>query len=115
MSKISIFISLFLTLLAIDSSPVQAQNRSIRENQNQEFAYLISPRQLISLASQGQFKAQGIASHDRFRHGVKTGKITAQILIDGAIASKRLPAKIKSDRNYLQTVKSHLKSGGCSS
>ena len=94
--------------------PVQAQ--SLRtEHESSKSTYTISPRQLITLANQGRFKAQGIASRNNFRHGVKTGKITAQILIESAIASQRLPAEIRGDRYYLKTVSNHLKSGGCGS
>ena len=76
-------------------------------------SYSISPRELISLARQGQFKAQGIPSHDNFRHRVRTSKITAQELVASAIANNRLPQEVSSDRRYLDAVANHLKSGGC--
>lgn len=93
-------------------APAQAQNLSGEQHKSSS-SYAISPRQLISLAKQGQFENQGIPSHNSFRHGVKTGKITAQLLIESAIASKRLPIEVEGDRHYLQTVKNHLESGGC--
>lgn len=101
----------FISLLAIfflNALPVNAQT------QTQELdSYSVSPRQLISLARQGRFKAGGIPSHNNFRQGVKTGRITAKELIASAITHKRLPAEAIGDRSYLNAVNDHLKSGGC--
>ena len=77
--------------------------------------YSVTPRQLISLARQGRFKAQGIPSHDNFRNAVRTEKVTATELIESAIANNRLPESVRGDREYFDTVTSHLKSGGCGS
>ena len=77
--------------------------------------YSVTPRQLISLARHGRFKAQGIPSHNNFRNAVHTNKITATELIESAIANNRLPESVRGDREYFETVTSHLKSGGCGS
>jgi len=112
MLKISISIGFAIALTII--APVGAETSPTKLRSSQA-SYTISPRQLISLARQGQFKAQAIPSHNNFRHQVRMGKITAQILVEGAIASKRLPANVREDRHYLQTVSKHLQSGGCGS
>lgn len=111
MSKISHFASL-LTIAFSAIAPVNAQE--IQSTENSEL-YVLSPRQLISLARQGSFKAQGIPSHDNFRSGVRGGKITANDLVESAIANKRLPENVRSDQQYLSTLNDHLNSGGCGS
>ena len=78
-------------------------------------SYSITPRQLISLARHGRFKAQGIPSHNNFRNAVRTNKITATELIESAIANNRLSESVRGNREYFETVTSHLKSGGCGS
>ncbi len=111
-NKISVVGSLLVMALAA-TAPVNAQ--SVANNQSDNSSYGISPRQLISLARQGRFKNQGIPSHDGFRQGVRSGKITAEELLESAIASNRLVEEVKSDRNYVSTVEKHLKFGGCGS
>ena len=78
-------------------------------------SYSISPRQLISLARQGRFKKQGVASYSNFGNGVRSGKITAEVLVESAIAQSRLPQTAKRDLDYLNMVAKHLNSGGCGS
>lgn len=112
MTKITLLTSLLAISFAI-AMPVKAQ--VAEENLSTTDSYSVSPRELISLARHGRFKAQGIPSHDNFRSGVRTGKITAEELVASAISNNRLPAEVIGDRNYLETVASHLKSGGCGS
>ena len=75
----------------------------------------LTPRQLISIARQGQFKAQGIPSHSNFGNAIRSGKVDAQKLVTSAVAQNRLPETTLQDTNYLKSVDSHLKSGGCGS
>lgn len=112
MSKISVIGSLLVITLAA-TIPVNAQ--TVEKNLSDNDSYSVSPRELITLARQGRFKNQGIPSHDGFRQGVRSGKITAVELVESAIASNRLTEEVKSDRNYVNTVAKHLKSGGCGS
>ena len=112
MSKIS-FIGSLLVLSLAATAPVQAQ--SIENNQSVDDSYSISPRELVSLARHGSFVDQGIPSHNNFRQGVRSGRITAEELVESAIAKNRLAEEVKSDRNYLDTVANHLKFGGCGS
>lgn len=111
-NKISFVGSLLVMALAA-TAPVNAQ--SIENNPAENDSYSVSPRQLISLARQGRFENQGIPSHDNFRQGVRSGKITAEELVESAIATNRLGEEVKSDRNYVNTVEKHLKFGGCGS
>ncbi len=112
MSKIS-FIGSLLVLTLAATAPVQAQ--SIENDKSVNNSYSISPRELVSLARHGRFVDQGIPSHNNFRQGVRSGRITAEELVESAIAENRLAEEVKSDRNYLDTVANHLKFGGCGS
>jgi len=94
--------------MVITTAPINAQ--TVEDN-----TYNISPRKLISLARQGRFKEQGIPGYSNFGNGIRSGRITAEVLVESAIAQSRLPKTAKSDRNYLSTVANHLSSGGCSS
>lgn len=93
-------------------SPVNANEVAV--NQSSE-NYEVSPRELVSLARHGRFREQGIPSHDNFRSRVRSGKITATDLVQSAIANNRLSPEVASDRQYLNAVTNHLKSGGCGS
>ncbi len=113
MSKISFIGSLLVISLAA-TAPVDAQE-IVENNQSVDQSYSVSPRELISLARHGRFKDQGIPSHNNFRQSVRSGKITAEELVEIAIAKNRLAEEVKSDRNYVKAVANHLKSGGCGS
>ncbi|MEL6441226.1 MAG: hypothetical protein AAFQ80_18480 [Cyanobacteria bacterium J06621_8] len=112
MIKISFAVGLLSVALAV---PSQVNAQEVVATQSLESAYGVSPRQLVSMARHGRFKAQGIPSHDSFRSGVRSGNISAEDLIQSAIASRRLSAEAINDLQYLNTVASHLKSGGCGS
>ena len=101
------------SLAIIFAAIVPANAQSRKESQSAERTYDISPRELISLARHGRFKSQGIPSQNNFRNGVRTGKITAEDLVASAIANNRLPQEATGDRQYLEAVAKHLKSGGC--
>ena len=112
MSKIS-FIGSLLVLSLAATAPAQSQG--IENDKSVNNSYSISPRELVSLARHGRFVDQGIPSHNNFRQGVRSGRITAQELVESAISQNRLAEEVKSDRNYLDTVANHLKFGGCGS
>ncbi|MEM8674237.1 MAG: hypothetical protein AAGF83_10245 [Cyanobacteria bacterium P01_G01_bin.67] len=112
MFKLSL-IGSFLALAVAASFPVKAQAAPLEPVKSD--SYGVTPRELISLARHGRFTEQGIPSHNNFRSGVRTGKITAEELVASAIANKRLSAEVASDRQYLSAVENHLKSGGCGS
>ena len=111
MRNISSLASL-MTIAFSAIAPVNAQDIKSVDNSH---LYLLTPRQLVSLARQGSFRALGIPSHDNFRNGVRSGKITAADLVESAIANQRLPQDVRDDQQYLTTLENHLKSGGCGS
>ena len=96
-----------LTIVLTNLAPVQAQNTN-------DSSYNLTPRNLIGLARQGRFKAQGIPSHANFINAIRAGRVDAEILVNSAIANNRLPQEAIRDRNYLNAVTNHLNSGGCS-
>ena len=115
MSKIFLFASV-LTVLAASVTSVNAQApKKNQSNQSNAASYSVSPRELVSLGRHGRFKTQGIPSHNNFRQGVRMGRITAEELVTSAVAQNRLSADVLGDRQYLETVASHLKFGGCGS
>ena len=98
----------FFTLSFIATLPVKAQNIDSQVND-------LTPRKLIGLARQGRFSNLGIPGYSGFGSAVRSGNINAEQLISSAIAQNRLPESTLQDRNFVNAVEKHLKSGGCSS
>lgn len=96
-----------LAIVLTNLAPAQAQSVS-------ESSYNLTPRNLISLARQGRFKAQGVPSHAGFISAIRSGRVDADVLVSSAIANNRLPESARRDREYLNAVNHHLKAGGCS-
>lgn len=107
------FLSSFLAISMAATSLVNAQETATKQSNNN--SYGVSPRELISMARHGRLIDQGIPSHNNFRSGIRSGRITADELVKSAIASNRLSEEVASDRGYLEAVTDHLKSGGCGS
>ena len=68
-SGLSIVILSFITIAS-----VKAQNIESRANS-------LTPRELISLARQRRFNAQGIPGYSRFGSSVRSGKVNAEKLV----------------------------------
>ena len=64
----------------------------------------ISPFNLVSGGYQGLFKEQGIPSSGSFVTSVRANKITAEDLIESAIAKGRLPESTLEDDAYINEV-----------
>ena len=103
---------LLLTALA---TTIPAEAQSVSGDPVVSQSYKLTPRKLITMARHGRFKAQGIPSHSNFGNSIRSGRITAESLVQSAIDNKRLPENAMSDRKYLKAVENHLKSGGCGS
>lgn len=100
-----------LTILSLfDVTTIPAKAQQIESYQSN-----LTPRQLISLARQGRFKAQGIPGYSNFGSAVRSGKVDAEKLIASAVAQNKLPKTALQNESYLSAVENHLKSGGCSS
>ena len=68
----------------------------------------ITPFALITSAYQGRFKNQGIPSNAVFLTKVRSNQITAETLVEAAIANRRLESDAISDQAYLSHVDSLL-------
>ena len=97
-----------VSLNLITITPAQAQNIESQANN-------VTPRELIGLARQGRFNAQGIPGYARFGSSVRSGKVNAEKLVASAVAQNRLPESTLQDSHFISAVEEHLKSGGCSS
>ena len=95
------------------TAPLRAQN--LNDSTITDQSYDLTPRKLITLARHGRFLDQGIPSHSNFGNGIRSGRVTAERLVQSAIDQRRLPENSLSDRKYLEAVSDHLKSGGCGS
>jgi E3 ubiquitin-protein ligase DOA10 len=109
------FINLSLTAVFVIAAAATAQaqtapplqsmttaNRSVISDQ-------LSPADLVSLARRGYFKDQGIASYSAFDNAYAAGKITAETLVQGAIANNRINSTVLNNRMYLSAVANQLR------
>ena len=70
----------------------------------------VTPFALVSSAYQGRLSNQGIPSSGGFLTRVRTNKITAETLVEAAIANRRLEADALQDSSYLKSVERLLES-----
>ena len=98
-----------LTALALSSLVAPAfANEVARQSASTASITPITPFNLITSAYQGRFKNQGIPSNAIFLTKVRGNQITAETLIEAAIANRRLEADALSDKAYLSAVDSLL-------
>jgi hypothetical protein len=101
--------ALYTLLLVANVSPSWAQdivalnNDSIKTNQ-------VTPVNLVKIAYQGFLRDQGISSGGKLIADVKSDKVTAEILVQGAIDKGRLSPQTLNDEAYLNIVQSELDS-----
>lgn len=112
MFKIVVTSTLMITAL-FTTMPAKAQH--LNEINGINPSYDLTPRKLVTLARHGRFIDQGIPSHSNFGNGIRSGRITAERLVQSAIKQRRLPENSLSNRKYMKAVTDHLKSGGCGS
>lgn len=99
------------TLSAIALSSLIAPafaNEVISKNTSTASINRITPFNLITGAYQGRFKNQGIPSNAVFLTKVRGNQITAETLVEAAIANRRLEEDTLSDKAYLRSVDSLL-------
>jgi hypothetical protein len=98
----------FLLLVAISmpamANPTIAVNRQTATRMMQS----TTPVNLVSLAYRGYFAAQGIPSYAQFLGALQANRVTAEGLVEGAIASGKLPASTLDDSGYINAVKLQL-------
>lgn len=98
-----------LSVIALSSLAAPAFANKITAQSSQTASInRITPFALISGAYQGRFKNQGIPSNAVFLTKVRSQQITAETLVEAAIANRRLEADAISDQAYLSSVDSLL-------
>jgi len=65
---------------------------------------------LVSAAYRGEFEAQGIPSYYQLEQAYLAGEVTAQGLVNTAIAACELSPTAAEDEGYLNAVRLHLDS-----
>lgn len=85
--------------------PVVAQNTNTSISSTSQ----LEPFNLVSMAYQGYFTAQGIPSNSSFIYAYRVRHIGPQELVKSAIAQNRLPAEALSDLRYLRAVEWELR------
>lgn len=99
-----------LALSTVLAPSVQAQPRTAFNPQMQTptmNAYL-NPAQLVFFARNGYLREQGVPSNSDLVNQYKSGKLTAQGLVDRAVQANRLPAEVAQDQGYIFAVESNL-------
>ena len=106
--KRSILVSLSALTLSLVAAPAFANEvAAVNQNSNSNIQE-ITPFNLVRRSYQGYFADQGIPSNGAFNRAVRTGRVTANDLVEGAIAQGRLSPETINDRAYLNSVESHL-------
>ncbi|NJL22776.1 MAG: hypothetical protein HC895_21275 [Leptolyngbyaceae cyanobacterium SM1_3_5] len=67
-----------------------------------------NPFDLVNLARNGYFQEQGIPSHGNLTFAVGTGRVTAEQIVQAAIAETRLSPDRLTDSRYLEMVEAQL-------
>lgn len=85
------------------ASPVLASEISY-QRLVQNTTYQTQPLNLVSLANQGYFKVQGIPAGNALVSAIRSGKVTAESLIQAGIAEGRISPDTIDDLNYIRNV-----------
>lgn len=107
--KRSLFVSLSALTLSLVTAPTFASTVAAVNSSSTNNIVEISPVDLVNRGYQGFLSDRGIPSNGAFNRAVYRGKITAQDLVNGAIAAGRLAPETINDRAYLNRVNSQLR------
>lgn len=108
--KRTLFLSLSALALSFTTAPAFASEiAAINTHSVSNNIVEITPFNLVRRGYQGSFKDQGIKSAGSFVRGVNLGRVTAEDLVNVAIADGRLAPETINDRQYLRSVTSHLR------
>ena len=103
-----ILVSLSALTLSLISNPVLTQEIAAVNQRSIVNNLEITPFNLVMSSYQGSFSNQDIPSYRSFTAAVQSGRITANDLVEQAIASGRLNPETINDQAYLNHVQSHL-------
>lgn len=102
----------FLLLSTATVPVIRAETQAINSatlNQTPELAKQITPFELVSLANQGYLSEQGIPSSMALISAYQMGTVRAEELVEAAIRANKLSSHFATDRGYLNTVESLLR------
>ena len=68
----------------------------------------LTPFNLVSLANQGYFQAQGIPSSGALISAHRSGRVSAEDLVKSAVTTHRLSPEVLNNRGYLSAVNFQL-------
>jgi hypothetical protein len=72
------------------------------------FASETTPNDIFNLARNGYFEAEGIPSHGSLIHAYRFGSVTAQDLVNAAIAQNRLSPETLEDEHFIRAINQYL-------
>lgn len=109
--KRTLFLGLSALALSLVTTPafateIAAANTNLKSTNN---IVTITPFNLVTRAYQGSFSDQGIPSNGLFLDAVNRGKVTAEDLVESAIANGRLAPETIDDTTYLASVNAQLR------
>ena len=117
-SKVKLFVSgicatsIAATISLLNVFPASA-NTTSSNNQKENYALvssgqnmsnLIAPNNLVESAYRGAFKDQGVPSYITFLTEIRENKLTAQDLVQSAIAERKLPSDTINNSEYIHGV-----------
>ena len=101
-----------LLLATATASAVSAKDKdtalSSTTNLNSINRNQLTPFNLVSLAYQGNFKAQGIPSSGALIAAYQIGQVSAESLVKKAVAADILSPSVLNDQGYLNAVNTQL-------
>ena len=109
--KRTLFIGLSALALSLTTAPVFANEMAAAnlESRRHNNIVQITPFNLVTRSYQGAFVNQGIPSNGVFISAINRGQITAEDLVNTAIASGRLAPETINDQAYLRSVSLNLR------
>ena len=106
--KRSVLVSLSALTFSLVAIPAFANDVSAVNQNSTRSIIEITPFNLVTRSYQGYFADRGIPSNAAFVNAVRRGKVTAEDLVNEAIAKGRLSPETINDQAYLNHVSSHL-------
>ncbi len=106
--KRTLFATLSVLALSLATTPVFASEVAAIKQNSLSNVRSITPVDLVARSYQGSFQNQGIPSYGTFVKAASIGRITAEDLVQAAIASGRLSPETINNRAYLNSVNAQL-------
>ena len=89
-------------------APIEQKTAVVSSTLSRPTSSQLSPNVLVMSAYRGAFVNQGIPSYTQLYHAYATGRVTAEDLVQVAIAQGQLSPETLSDSGYINTVDTKL-------